>query len=322
MNDRFRNERNRGNEVSGREQGREGQLGSRGRQESSGWDRSREEEERGSRAESYNPQYSSDEDETYGSEWERDRSGTFGNQGRFSGSQSQNRGGSPGYGSQGRSNQCYGGSPGYGSQGYGSQGYGSQGYGSQGYGSQGYGSQGYGGQGYGGSQGRTSSSGFYSGGSGFSGGLREQGSGRERGFGGGIDQGYRSRDLASARADLRGGFAGRGPKGYTRTDERIREDVCERLSQNDDVDASEIEVVVKGGEVTLEGSVVTRSMKHEAEDIAESVSGVSDVHNRLKVMKGLMSELKDKLTGNDQDQHFANGGTKNNPTSGATSRSM
>jgi len=111
-----------------------------------------------------------------------------------------------------------------------------------------------------------------------------------------------------------GGFAGPGPKGYSRTDDRIREDVCERLSQDDEVDASEIEVKVSAGEVTLEGSVNTRSMKHQAEDIAESVSGVRDVSNNLKVVKGVLSELKDKLNGEQQEKHFANSGTRNDPS--------
>jgi osmotically-inducible protein OsmY len=364
MNDRFRNERNRG-ESDLRERGRGSEAGSR-RQE--GWERSRAE---GYRTESREPRYSSDEDETYGSEWERDGSGSFardsfreedggygrgtaglygsggreaggyggtagdygrgsfgmGGPGRFSGQGSRGSG-NQGSGSQSFGNQSYG-SRGYGSQGYGSQGsgggqgYGSQGYGSQGsgggqgYGSQGYGSQGYGSQGYG-SQGRTSSSGYYGGGAGFSGGGRQQDFGRERGIGGAFDQGSRSREFANPGTDLRGGFAGRGPKGYTRTDDRIREDVCERLSADDDVDASEIEVKVNGGEVTLEGNVLTRSMKHQAEDIAENVSGVRDVHNQLKVMKGMLSELKDKLSGDEREQHFANGGTKTTPASGST----
>jgi hypothetical protein len=80
-------------------------------------------------------------------------------------------------------------------------------------------------------------------------------------------------------SNARGGYAGLGPKGYTRTDERIREDVCDRLSWNDEVDATEISVSVQNGEVTLEGRVETRHMKRLAEDIAEDVSGVVDVHN-------------------------------------------
>lgn len=79
----------------------------------------------------------------------------------------------------------------------------------------------------------------------------------------------------------RGGYAGRGPKGYTRSDERIREDVCDRLSWNDEVDATDITVRVQSGEVTLEGSVETRRMKRLAEDIAEDVPGVLTADTRI-----------------------------------------
>jgi osmotically-inducible protein OsmY len=78
-------------------------------------------------------------------------------------------------------------------------------------------------------------------------------------------------------------YRGRGPKGYQRPDERIREDVCERLSYDDYVDASEIEVVVSAGLVTLTGSVDERSAKRRAEDIAESVTGVREVENQIRV---------------------------------------
>ena len=80
------------------------------------------------------------------------------------------------------------------------------------------------------------------------------------------------------------GFAGRGPKGYRRSDARLREDICERLSEDDEVDASEVSVRVEGGEVTLEGSTETRGQKQRAELIAAGVAGVSDVHNRLRVL--------------------------------------
>jgi hypothetical protein len=81
-----------------------------------------------------------------------------------------------------------------------------------------------------------------------------------------------------------GGFAGRGPKGYRRSDERLREAICEQLAEDDEVDATEISVRVDDGEVTLEGSTETRVQKHRAELIAAGVAGVADVHNRLRVL--------------------------------------
>lgn len=76
---------------------------------------------------------------------------------------------------------------------------------------------------------------------------------------------------------------GRGPKGYQRTDQRIEEDVCERLCDDPNVDASDVTVTVKDSVVTLEGSVDSRTCKHRIEDIADSCSGVKDVQNRLSV---------------------------------------
>lgn len=76
--------------------------------------------------------------------------------------------------------------------------------------------------------------------------------------------------------------AGRGPKGYRRSDERIREDVCERLCDDPDIDASDVEVRVEQGEVTLTGTVPTRDEKRRSEDTAE-VTGVQNVRNLLRV---------------------------------------
>ena len=76
---------------------------------------------------------------------------------------------------------------------------------------------------------------------------------------------------------------GRGPKGYRRSDERIKEDVNDRLSDDYYLDASDVEVAVENMEVTLTGTVRNRNDKRRAEDLAESVSGVTNVENRLRV---------------------------------------
>src|SRR3954453_14579983 len=73
--------------------------------------------------------------------------------------------------------------------------------------------------------------------------------------------GYLGGDYGQARTDRdRGGggggrgcrdetpsYRGRGPKNYQRSDERIREDVCERLERDERVDASDLEVNVENG---------------------------------------------------------------------------
>lgn len=79
------------------------------------------------------------------------------------------------------------------------------------------------------------------------------------------------------------GHRGRGPKGYRRSDERILEDINERLTQHDRIDASDIEVRVEEGDVTLSGQVDSRTAKRLAEDVAYGVSGVIDVQNNLRV---------------------------------------
>jgi CBS domain-containing protein/osmotically-inducible protein OsmY len=80
----------------------------------------------------------------------------------------------------------------------------------------------------------------------------------------------------------------RGPKGWQRSDERIHDDVCERLANEHGVDPSEVTVQVSGGNVTLTGTVPDRGMKYRIEDIVDGCSGVRDVDNRLRVSRGGM----------------------------------
>jgi osmotically-inducible protein OsmY len=98
----------------------------------------------------------------------------------------------------------------------------------------------------------------------------------------GDDDADRGRDR-----DMRQGehHRGRGPKGYQRSDERILEDVNDRLTDDPHIDASEIDVSVSNREVTLNGTVNSRFEKRHAEDLAESVSGVGHVQNNLRVQQ-------------------------------------
>lgn len=105
-----------------------------------------------------------------------------------------------------------------------------------------------------------------------------------------------------------GGHAGEGPKDYVRADARVLEDVCERLTTDDEVDASDISVSVHAGEVMLEGTVIDRYTRRRAEHVAAQVRGVVDVQSRLRVQKGLLRELGDKLTGEDTGEHHGHQG--------------
>jgi osmotically-inducible protein OsmY len=80
-----------------------------------------------------------------------------------------------------------------------------------------------------------------------------------------------------------GGYRGRGPSGYSRSDDRIKEDINDRLTDYDYIDATNVTVDVHNGEVTLSGTVDSRYEKRIAEDIAEDISGVQNVENRLRV---------------------------------------
>ncbi len=118
----------------------------------------------------------------------------------------------------------------------------------------------------------------------------------------GAQHGWGSGSMPQSSDPNRRGHYGRGPKGWQRSDERIREDISERLADHPDIDASEIEIDVKGGEVTLKGSVEDRHIKRLAEDVAERVSGVRDVHNNIRVSRGFWSSIKDTLTGETGDE--------------------
>lgn len=118
---------------------------------------------------------------------------------------------------------------------------------------------------------------------------------------------------------------GRGPKSYSRSDERIIEDINERLTHADDIDASEIEVRCENGKVTLEGSVEHRWMKHRAEDIAESCSGVKDIDNRITVQSGSresgsLGASGAQSQGQSQGRDGGKAGTRSSSTTGGSTQ--
>ena len=163
---------------------------------------------------------------------------------------------------------------------------------------------------------------------------------RGRSYGSGEDRGWWDRtsdEIASwfgdreaerrRQMDRQREFRGRGPKGYRRSDERIKEDVNDRLSEGY-LDASEIEVLVVNAEVTLTGTVNRREEKRLAEDIAESVSGVSNVENRLRVTQSsldrpLLGTTGASATGTGQTTGTAGStsGTQNTGTTGTSQSS-
>lgn len=101
------------------------------------------------------------------------------------------------------------------------------------------------------------------------------------------------------RDKIEGPHKGKGPKDYRRSEDRIREDVCDRLADDDYVDASNINVQIQNDEVVLTGTVSSREEKRRAEDVVESISGVRNVENRLRVGRNDMNF--DRYTGTTTD---------------------
>jgi osmotically-inducible protein OsmY len=182
--------------------------------------------------------------------------------------------------------------------------------------------------GWGQGQGREHAGG-YGGGSGFT----DWQSGGDEGYGrqASGQQGYSQQNYQTGYGQRygqsgwgRGQHEGRGPKGYRRSDERIREDVSEELTRHPEVDASEIEVSVQDGEVTLSGTVEDRRAKRLAEDVVERVSGVNEVHNQLRARRGLGQKIADMLTGSgddDRNRETSQGGSSTGGQSGSRSNS-
>jgi hypothetical protein len=84
---------------------------------------------------------------------------------------------------------------------------------------------------------------------------------------------------------LPGPHAGRGPKSYQRPDRRIEEEIHDRLTRHPDIDASDIEVRVEAGTVTLSGELDQRDAKWLAEEVVEAIGGVREVRNRIRVRR-------------------------------------
>lgn len=78
---------------------------------------------------------------------------------------------------------------------------------------------------------------------------------------------------------------GKGPKDFKRTDDRIKELINDALTDDWQIDASDIEVSVQNGEVILSGYVNERTQKRKAADLVENISGVTHLQNRIKVNK-------------------------------------
>jgi len=94
-------------------------------------------------------------------------------------------------------------------------------------------------------------------------------------------------------------YRGRGPKGYERSDERLREIVCERLTDDPSIDACEVTVEVTGKVVKLSGMVDDRRTKYLIEELIEQVGGVRDIDNQVRVQPSSQSSTSPYGTSSD-----------------------
>ncbi len=137
-----------------------------------------------------------------------------------------------------------------------------------------------------------------------------------------MDESYHS----NSHGDSYGGHRGKGPKSYKRSDDRIKEDVNDRLSDDHHIDASHVEVSIREGDLILTGYVDSKFAKRHAEDLAEAISGVRNVENRIRVQGDSSDSMtvsskddKDSKEGSVQtagDTNTGSAGTMNTNSSG------
>lgn len=140
----------------------------------------------------------------------------------------------------------------------------------------------------------------------------------------GSQQGWsdRNRDWPEPGRQGTRGFTGKGPRGYRKSDQRLHEDVSDALTRDPSVDASEIDVKVESGEVTLTGTVQDRNQKRMAEMCAERVEGVNDVHNHIRVQNEQRNPLSQMSTSSqsNRDNESTTQGMGGSTTTRATSK--
>ena len=76
-----------------------------------------------------------------------------------------------------------------------------------------------------------------------------------------------------------------GPRGRRKSDESLAQEIREILTADPELEVTDIEVEVEGGAVTLRGVVVDSDARLLAEELVETLAGVLDVHNRLRMKR-------------------------------------
>ena len=85
-----------------------------------------------------------------------------------------------------------------------------------------------------------------------------------------------------------------------------------------DIDASQVTIDVRNGEVTIEGTVEDRQTKREVEDLVENTMGVKDTMNRLRVQSSSFRGTESESEGSSWQQKGTTSGTS---STGSSSKS-
>jgi hypothetical protein len=118
----------------------------------------------------------------------------------------------------------------------------------------------------------------------------------------------------------RGPHYGKGPKGYKRSDDRTRDEVCDAIAHQGYIDASDVEVKVADGIVTLSGTVTHRHEKRKLEHLVESCRGVHEVLNELRLRRGDASKDKHHAQADKPEEGGDGSGAANGTQNGKTGR--
>lgn len=85
--------------------------------------------------------------------------------------------------------------------------------------------------------------------------------------------------------EIRRNYYGYGPKGYRRSDQKLKDEARLLLNQDPILDSSNINIEVFNNVIFLRGFVDSRKDKKRAEFLIEDIFGIEDIQNQLKIMR-------------------------------------
>ncbi len=85
--------------------------------------------------------------------------------------------------------------------------------------------------------------------------------------------------------EIKRNYYGFGPKGYKRSDQKLKDEASLLLNQDPILDSSNINIEVFNNVIYLRGFVDSRKDKKRAELLIEDIFGIEDIQNQLKIMR-------------------------------------